>query len=389
MTLSRYNKINSDLGQMFVATGKSLPDEQRTSESLITQCMDTPLTKAALTEIALYEISQRWKLSRYLQKLYLDDVVSKEYDLFRARFVKNMSKLERAAIVQPNLVQLPRTSHPLQRNTASDRLRSPSSTVRPDFQERFHQGLCLQSMAIASRKLAQLSVNERSTDPQHPNDLADETVDRVAHLWSKDYVVIGGETIYLKKETKLECIEVFDFLYLFLLRKALPFDSLDSWTELDPDDWPYHRPSPNLDKEEKILCWYSFLDHARWTIQPHDLADLIKHLAETLYPTDKHMYMRERGIFDLGTYHDMDWFTFFERSSMVVSLLRDGDGPLDNAGLVLIPSEYPCWWDHTRLRTGSPFSSEFPMAHLVDPANVDKLRENEWTDSNHGKEISG
>lgn len=355
LTMSKFSDATQHLAGIYLAADRNIPEEKRPKESVLIDCMNTTWRKVTVTDEVIGKIALRWRQLGLLRRLYLDDVVAKEFRHFRAQFALKLSVEERAAIVGPGVMKLgqPKQSHHFGR----------------DFKARFHKSLCLHSMAIASRNIAKAAVGDgsRLPDPHHLNDLSNQTSTDVYELWSKDSVVIGGEKRPLSLDTRLDCLEVFDFLYLFLLKKIMPFDRLEDWLGEDAGDWPYFSPS-----DDNTGLWYSFLNHCRWTLQPLDLFDLIKHqawTADACYPQDKSEYMRVRSAFDGGPMNDSDWYSALERSSMVHALLPTGTRHVYNG------PEDRCWWDLVRLEIGPPFQPEYRSKFLAEHKMMTSLQQ--------------
>lgn len=347
LLLSKYLQIDQSHAAIFLKAGRDLPKEQRPKESVIVDCMNTTWTKEMVTDEVVGNIATRWRQFGCLRQLYLDDLVSKEFQDFRAQFASKLSAEARGAIVEPGVVK-------------SDQSQQ-SHTFGHDFKARFHRSLCLHSIAIASRNIAQVAVVDgcRPSHPKHLKDLSDQTTSEIQDMWTKERIVIGGETRLLGLDIKLDCLEVFDFLYLFLLRKVLPRDRLEDWTREDLGDWPYYEGHDDDD----IDTWYSFINHCRWVLQPQDLVDLIKHrawAADSHYPEDKSEYMRVRSLFDMGADNDSDWYSRFERYNLTHSLLSNDARPVYKV------SEDRCWWDRARVNAGSPFQSGFLAKFMVE-----------------------
>ena len=82
-------------------------------------------------------------------------------------------------------------------------------------------------MAIATRQLATMAfVNHEELDSDDFRIFNSNTYG----LWKKDKITIGGEDINFSLDTQQDCLETFDFVYLFLLKKIIPFERVDSWT---------------------------------------------------------------------------------------------------------------------------------------------------------------
>ena len=306
--------------------------------------LDNMWTKKALTDEMINEISLRWREFRHLRELYLDEQISKEFQSYRANFAsEDLSWEERAAIVEPGIIKSSEPTTALEQSRRFD----------PEFKARFHKCLCLQSIAIVGRALATASSDQRLYPIDNP--VAKDIAKIVSDIWCKEAVIVDGAAKALSLNVKIDCLEVFDFLYMFLIRKIMPLEQLDPWTEKDVDSGPY-----SYDMEESFMRegpadsidrWYSLMDYSRWRLQPEDLVDLIRGQAwktSLSYPQDKSLYMRVRGMFDDGSHGDMDWYSCFERSSMVGVLRSDHK-------FRMFDSENPCWWDQIRIKIGSPF----------------------------------
>ena len=352
LCLSKLNEMREDLAQVYRVSGNDLPEEKRPKGHVLVKCLESKRTHGRLAETSITDIALRWQQLRYLRELYLDDLLSKEFDLFRSRFAsESLSEETRAAIYEPGIIKSSDTMSRLERSRGFDR----------NFKARFHKSLCLHSIAIISRSIAETSRDQLISSPSHTprdedidEDAAQVIADTVGVLWDKGSLDLGS---------KLDCLEVFDFLYIFLMRKLLPLEQLNSWTEENLDDWPYER----VEHETEIESWYSFIGHAEWHLQPVDIVDLIKEraISGASYPRDKSLHMRVRGMFDVGDGGGMDWYTGFERDSMV-DALRSGlrIQQFENIDRWYRWWDRPRWWDQVRLRSGRPFEVGFQSKYL-------------------------
>ena len=361
LALSKYDEVLAGLAKVYAESGISLPDDKRPTIPLLKDCLDIDGTKDVITDEVIKGVADRWQQSQYLSNLYMDASISREFELYRARFVSQLSKAAREDIVEPILIQSGTTPQdvwpPFSPGTIKNQKalrRLSDENLSPAFKWSFHQSLCLHSMAVAGRKIAMVLADGGTRKMYEHGIPEDVTIDRLVDIWAKEIIIVKGERFLLSDTIKLECLEVFDFLYLFLLEKALPYEHLDLWTWDNRDDWPYDL-GESYDSE--IGRWHSFLGHARWAIQPHDLCSLLKNCQRSDYPANKHMYMRERALFDLALDHNWDLFSCFERFSMLEAILPGGSHM--KAISSTCPLEMPCWWDHVRIVTGSPFSADF------------------------------
>ena len=291
-------------------------------------------------------ITLRWRQMGYLRDLYLDDLLSKEFDLFRTRFAAKLSRADRMEISQPGLM----TS-----STSTNRFKC-SRQYTHGFKAQFYQSLCLHSMAIATLQLATVApdIGEEATRDRFETFIAN-TYD----LWSKKSVVLGGMKILLGWDVKLYCLEVFDFLYMFLLWKIIPFEMIDSWIEEDVDEHPVEGYGYG---QSRIDSWYSILEHCRWVLTPHDIFDLIKHQAwrvDATFPYSKSMYLRVRGMFDPGHDGELDNHDFHNRAQMLEAICKERPADSEHP-------EEPSWWDPVRVVYGSPFLPGGPAKYRAE-----------------------
>ncbi|KAL9132678.1 MAG: hypothetical protein Q9175_006142 [Cornicularia normoerica] len=99
----------------------------------------------------------------------------------------------------------------------------------------------------------------------------------------------GDLEMYMKADN----LEVFDFLYMFLLQKILPFEIFAACTEADAMHWS-EEGGFVVDEEDDapidVQKWHTFLSDCRRSYQPLDVVDLIKGkawAADANHPADK------------------------------------------------------------------------------------------------------
>lgn len=225
------------------------------------------------------------------------------------------------------------------------------------FKGTIHRSFVLHSMAIECIRFARRAI-DLPVDHEKPETDADldsrkfENV--IRDLWDKQGIECwggsNGQSVEFLLKTKMECLEIFDFLYAFLLPKILPFEILVPWIGYDAGEYPYAEDmlSPRHFRKEE---WQAFLDLSRWVLQPHDLVELIEERAWTGdYPADKSMYMQTRGMFERG------------ESGNDCRLFCDGDSIVEDMrysiGFVLKVTEDRRWWDKLRVDCGSIFLAD-------------------------------
>ena len=342
--------MNEKQADIFRVTDSSefLTDEQRPSHKALLEAIETDWNHHAVSSEDIDAITLRWRQMGYLRDLYLDDLLSKEFDLFRARFAAQLPREDRMEIVQPGLM----TS-----STSSSRFKCGRQYTH-SFKAQFYQSLCLHSMAIATLKLAKVAPDisgEVTRDPY------EKFIANIDDLWSKQSVVLGGMKILLGWDVKLYGLEVFDFLYMFLLKKIVPFEMLDDWVAEDADEYYYDRYG-FWDDPSRIDEWYSFLDNCRRVLTPHDIFDLIKQQAwraDATFPQSRSMYMRVRGMFDPGNDGDLDFSAMDNRAHMLEAICKERPTDYEHP-------EEPSWWDPVRVVYGSPFLPEGPLKYRAE-----------------------
>lgn len=343
-----YQEVMKDVTLIYGQNPKLIPVEKRPETEAYLDLIYRQCTTKHLNDGIIDSVVLRWQQFGYLRDLYLDEEIWRQYEDFRHRFPRPLSKKQRAKLVKPGL---PKPSHSM--------VPRKDRNLDLDFKARFHRSVCLNSLALINRLVGQFSMDEVVYADNYNGDdggLFDEISNDICDAWSKQTVIIGGDTLTLDCEDRLDCLEIWDFLYMFLLQKVIPCDSVSAWTEKDQDEWPFEESFHS----DKITAWYSFLDNARWAIQPHDLVHLIQNEAwdlERKYPADRSTYLKLRGVFDLGYSDCVDWYSMFERSSIVQGLLVDVPGAEENYQIV--SSYKPCWWDEIRANFGSPFQPDF------------------------------
>ena len=305
--------------------------------------METKQRTNMLTDGDVDAITLRWRRMGFLRDLYLDDILYKEFELFRSLFAATLPEEVRKLLVEPGLVRS---------STAQCRLMQ-SRQYGHGFKARFYKSLCVHSIAIATLQLTKIPPESNSFQVRNRYETF---IDDFLSTWIKHRITLRGKTITTNWEVKLDCLEVFDFLYLFLLRKVLPFESLDSWTYKDATTWPYiggtlERPGRSEADPGRIKEWYNLLERSRWVLSPRDIFDLIKHevwYTDSTFPWDKSTYMRDRGMFHLTVSDGPEFSSMYTRILMVNQFISK---PYEQC----TETEQPCWWDRVRVKCGSPF----------------------------------
>lgn len=334
----------SSLAEVYRRYGSDLTDEQRPSEAAFFDCVETPLSNGTLTNELLDRICLHWEDTRVLRKLYLDPYIAAECDAVRLKIAN-----EDIAIPAPGVTIL-----------SKDWLQADFK-IGPDhtFKERFHKALCLNTIATLGHILAKASFRDTR-----------DGMDALHLLtWTHERITIAGAEIELTLKERIECVEVDEFLYAFLLPKLLPLKKFQAWAEETSGIWSLGY-IPNMAGEENFYCWSLFLLNCRVFFQPLDLVNLFtsqsrgSHALEDMadYPPDKELYMLEKGIYDHGEGADgggqweivgwkrrlrldnWDWACLFEDADLLHEYTA---------------TEKDQWWDRVRGKSGSPFHRDF------------------------------
>lgn len=317
--------------------------EQRPSEAVFSDCARPRLCHETLTDDLLDRICLHWENTRIFRTLYLDASFAAEYEAFREKIAEHDDAAPAPAFT-----------------TLSINWRQVDSNMGPDhaFKERFHRALCLNTIATLVHTLGKAS-----------SPYTVEGFEKVALLtWTKGHIVLAGTKISLTPEEMVGCMEVHDFLYLFMLPKLLPLEKVLKYAEESSGGWAAIGYSVGLDDEEDLECWSSVLYSCRLCFQPLDLVALFasqswrSHLSGSpvRYPPSLELYMLERGCYDVGAdirdYWRVDeWDRRLILDKLHWVILSDGiDLSYYGDG-----ADQPRWWDRIRARSGSPFQPDF------------------------------
>lgn len=362
LCLSKIVEANEDLAEIFKQHPNGVPREKRPRGSIYLECINANWTDRTLTDAEVERTAARWRQFGFLRDLYRDQSMRGEFESYRAQFASNLNVEARAVIVEPGVTEP--GSFCLQL--------APNSLAYSEFKARFYKTLCLHSIATSSLIFAKATIDQLRNDSHPPNLVGNIIANTTFGAWAKEMIVVGGEQIQPSQNDRLWSLEVFDFLYLFLLKKVIPLTKLDSWIHEQLEQWPYERWWYRANPDERTLedtvdSWNLFIADCRWVLQPSDLVELIRNKSwstRSEYPRDKTQYMRLRGMFDMGSEGDMDFYSAFTRSSIVDSL------DPSTASIPPWENELPTWWDQVRANSGSPFAPGFRSRYLGELAKV-------------------
>ena len=272
------------------------------------------------------DISLRWDHFSFIRGLYVDARVSHEFKRFRAHFASDLSVEAKATIVKKGL---PGSS--LDSSHFNHCQFERNNRFGPDFKARFHRSLCLHSMAILGLRVGKVSKDQpqaEGTATRIESEMfATEVKTSIEDLWIKKCVVTGGTTTFLNRDTKIDCLEIFDFLYMFLLKKVVLHEQLASWIGRPTTYYPgnYTDYDYYTKHDLGIQGWYHWLICFRLVLEPEALKDYVDHKIwdkdeDGSFSQLKMKSIRDRAMFDPGPEGDVDWETPFRRCRMLREL---------------------------------------------------------------------
>ena len=324
---------------MYRQHGKQPKAEHRPLAEDFWRCTAVERHAEEFTDVVTDEICARWQTNRVLRELYLDPAVFAEYEAFRKKFIAAPTAEDTFHIVSPGFQPaIPMT----QRHSNQSQLRCGRS-----FSSAFHKTLCLHSLAMAMRTLVIATNSSKALD--------DGTVDAALDAWDKSTVFIGHRRLELSIATRVRCLETWDFIYHFLLRKLFPPEILDQWVTACSTSFT-SRGSESYDLKDFRSY---FMDRLRWGLHPHDVVKAITTQAWTIdstFVTDKHDFMMMRGTFETTVLDPDVWIEDFCRTPLVMQV-----EPTDRWHKW---EEERLYWDDCRLQLGSPFHPDFKWGML-------------------------
>ena len=344
------------MSKVYRYEGWSLPAKDRPDPAVFKDCLDIDARRDQLGDDEIDDIAERWRQLKLLQRLYLDTQLSEEFEAWRSAFVSDLSADAGAGILKPGITT----------SSNATSIQKQHQRYGQEFNGRFYRSLCLNTIAVASLQLAKTCREVRG-------DVTDLDVSAAASdLWTRSRFFINGSAEDLDICTKADSLEVFDFLYMFLLPKVVHKFGWrrDYWNLGDLAlEYGYHDETGGVPRINQ--GWYVFLDDCRRCFQPSDLIDIIHHRTwKSSSPHEKDIYLKQRGMFEGGESESIDWYTHFGRSDIVGGLI-----PMNDVIFVRRDTELPCWWDRVRLEVGSPFGEGFEDKYEAEIGKLIKQRD--------------
>jgi F-box domain len=267
-----------------------------------------------LTAERVYTIICRWHGLRVLQELYLDVTIGTQYYESTFPFAGDFDPADMTLSTESSV----RVSH-LQSLPAGD---NAGKSFDAQQTQRFYKALTSYWLAMEAHWLLCRSVQDTWEELWNLSDSVED-------IWSGN--LRGGLL------ESLEVLEVYDFVYGFLLRMIFP--NVETTLPWLSGSGSYYFENNTFAPSE----WVFFLQNCRLFLRPPDIIELLAMVCsstETTWPTNKSEYLQQRGAFDflggtaLTDHPDGDTLDFW----FDVGLLEEGVcrqiqicAPLDDA----------------------------------------------------------
>ena len=226
----------------------------RPGEDVFLDCLYKPRTSVALDDRLLDEICTRQQRTRLLRNLQLGHCNTPvEYGRFRTNLVNVPAKDGSYPNVSNGFSALPGPDRP-----------SMSKQISKDFPERFKKQLCLQFLAVKTRPLTLATATTNRPDPS--------IAELASPVWAswKPALYLGRDQHEFGLQDKVDPLELFDFIYYFLLGKAFSTPSLNKWIRACCNASlfkAYHPRSRSI----KSFSRFELLSNLRWHLDPLDV----------------------------------------------------------------------------------------------------------------------
>ena len=293
--------MNRALSKQRLAARDNISDTATTytppTEASFLACLhDTSTDQSVLTDNSIEDICRRYSQAARLACLY--EMLSTELDLLHPRLItvdhlEDVTSCLDPGSVIPDLYPFTAERH------------YPSN---PTFRSRFCKAVCL--LVIVTSALSQARSSQFLTE-----EAGSSVYCKMLAVWTQHFEDVCEGTSPLSWRERLECMEVRDFLYTYLLSKIIPPQAIESWWADTKDYW-IGGDSPNEPFQRQ---WNYTLQHFRQCLTLYDILDLVLGQSQdpsNAYPSDKTTYLYTLGIIEIGPFDDYDWFTEFGRCNL-------------------------------------------------------------------------
>ncbi|KAL8707378.1 MAG: hypothetical protein Q9225_007765 [Loekoesia sp. 1 TL-2023] len=324
--LNKYDAAITDLRLRYRQSQGELSDKQSKATRLAFNRLGDPIPDF-IDDEEVHMIRRRWQSFKILRCSYRKLLPAfEEAHAHQDEGVKPLPKGSFRTLFQPN---------------DSQNQDSPAPQLDKAFKPRFHRALCLHTMAMSLRQLG-LAGRFKQTSSLN-NARTAHTIATTA--WMKGSQRCSSYGILTTKEDKYDGLEVFDFIYSFLLPELFPRDTFITWIA------PMYTTSEKRDCDQEltqVLC--------RAYLYPSDVADLLRNNIwekGSEFPKDKTAYLMDLGFLEERmSPNGFDWWTSFTRRSMVMAVCTPRN--LMESLLSAQPGRLT-WYDKYRKEAGSPF----------------------------------
>lgn len=219
----------------------------------------------------------------------------------------------------------------------------PAPQLDESFEPRFHRALCLHTIAMTLRQLGlagrfKQTLSLTNADQAH-------TIATVA--WMKGSQRFSNYGIHTTQKDKYDGLEVFDFIYSFLLPELFPRDTFITWI------------APMYTTSEKRRCDQDLTQAlCQAYLYPSDVADLLQNKIwerGSEFPMEKTAYLKSLGFLEERmSANGFNWWSSFTRRSMVMAVCTPRN--LMESLFSAQPGRLT-WYDKYRKEAGSPFKA--------------------------------
>lgn len=321
--LYRYEAARKALRERYENSEGQLSKDQSKETRLAFYHLRSAIPKV-ISDREAHASLQRWKQFKVLRRLYVE--LLPDFDFSHIPGEEGIKPLWDGAL-------------PLQTDSLQARTPVAATELGETFKARFHKALSLHTIAMTLRQLG-FAAQYKRHDTRNPGQLA-QTIACTA--WEKGPLAFEEVTIDVTKMEQIEGLEVFDFLYGFLLPKIFSRDTFLSWNS------PFYTTALARDSTE-----FRTQAFREAYFYPSDIADLINHNIwekDSKYPEDKAAYLKNLGCLEnLTVTGGFDWWVPFSRKPMLMGAVG-----AEMFVEILKGDIVWRWYDDLRIKNGSPF----------------------------------
>ncbi|KAL8932565.1 MAG: hypothetical protein Q9211_006242 [Gyalolechia sp. 1 TL-2023] len=327
--LHKHEAARISLRQRYESSNNGqLSNEHSRETRLAFYHLRSPIPRLISNEEARISL-QRWQHFKTLRNLYVE--LLPDFESAHSRDIH-----EGDGVVPPLGGDLPLQPESLPAETTV-----AATELDENFKARFHKALSLHTIAMTFRQLGLASrfKNRRRFSPGQVAQLTATTA------WCKGGQTFGKYTINVTKMEQIDGLEIFDFLYSYVVPDLFPQDTFIAWI------------SPMYTNAQKRNCNDELIQaYCEAYLYPSDIADLLNNKVweqDSTFPEDKAVYLKNLGFLEKPTVRrGLDWWTPFTRRSMTMAAVSP-----EMFNEILRGERGWGWYDETRQEAGSPFKA--------------------------------